>query len=115
MSATVHSAGSNADMLRGQVDEFVGLFFYGTMLKSAREHPLTKSKFGMGGRGENVFGSQLDQEFATQVGKSSHNSLSEAIVRQLTGGKSSARPVASAKTGAAGVADAIGKNLDVTH
>ena len=41
-----------SDGLRQKVGEFTGLFFYGTLLKEAREHRMTQSKFGFGGRGK---------------------------------------------------------------
>jgi Rod binding domain-containing protein len=117
MSANVNPAGSGPSPLRQRVDEFVGLFFYGTMLKSVREHPLTHAKFGMGGRGENVFGSQLDQELAQRAGQGSHSSLSDAIVRQI-GGKSAGRlplPTGTNVMSAGGMANAIGQTLDVRN
>lgn len=97
MSQTLTSTGPNAETLRQRVDEFVGLFFYGTLLKSAREHPLSKSKVGFGGRGEEAFGAQLDQELAQRAGRARHDPLCEAIVRQLSGRRSVAashRPAA---------------------
>jgi hypothetical protein len=115
MPATVNAnASSGSGLLRQRVDEFVGLFFYGSMLKGAREHPMTHAKFGMGGRGENVFGAQLDQELAQRAGQASNNSLSEAIVRRLAG-KSAGQmlPGKNLMSGMPSVADTIGQRLDV--
>jgi hypothetical protein len=82
--------------LRQRADEFLGLSFYGPMLKEVREHRLTKSKFAFGGRAEDAFGSQLDQELALRIGKASHNQLGGAIFKRL-GGKSTKGQGPSAK------------------
>lgn len=85
MNVAATSSAGNQTQLRQKVNEFVGLFFYGTLLKSARESRLTDSKIGFGGRGEQAFAAQLDMELAQRAGSAAGNSLSNAIARQLTG------------------------------
>jgi len=72
-------------MLRQAVDEVVGATFYQPMLKMARENPF-KGKFGHGGRGEEIFGAQLDMELARRASHKSGNSLNAAIYKQLAKG-----------------------------
>ncbi len=69
-------------MLRRAVQEMVGTTFYGQMLKIARSSPL-KGKYGHGGRGEEIFGNQLDAELARRAGEGTRNSLTEAIYERL--------------------------------
>ena len=54
----------------------------GEMLKIARGSAL-KGEFGHGGRGEEIFAAQLDQELARRAGRGARNSLSEAIYDRL--------------------------------
>jgi hypothetical protein len=72
-------------MLRASVQEMVGQTFFGQMLKIARNSPLNNKMFH-GGRGEQVFGAQLDAEFAKQVGTGTKNSLADAIYDRLAKG-----------------------------
>ncbi|MDD4889830.1 MAG: hypothetical protein PHU85_07845 [Phycisphaerae bacterium] len=115
------TAGSPQNALRQRVNEFVGLFFYGTLLKGMRDKPMTDSKMGLGGRGEQAFGAQLDQELAQRAGRASNSGLNEAIVRQLSG---KLRGGAAGKAGPAIAAKAwkrydaaqvTANKLDVTH
>lgn len=69
-------------MLHQAAEEMVGVTFFGEMLKIARSSKL-KGEFGHGGRGEEVFGGQLDQELARKAGSGMKNSLSEAIYNRL--------------------------------
>ena len=68
--------------LRQAVEEMVGVTFFGEMLKIARNSRL-KGTIGHGGRGEEIFGSQLDLELARRVGQGMRNSLSETIYNRL--------------------------------
>lgn len=68
--------------LRQAAEEMVGVTFFGEMLKMARNAKI-KGPFGHGGRGEEVFGGQLDQELARRAGQGMKNSLSEAIYKRL--------------------------------
>jgi len=72
-------------MLRQAIDEVVGATFYGPMLKMARDNPF-KGEFGHGGRGEEIFGAQLDMELARRASHASRNGLSDAIYRRLEKG-----------------------------
>ena len=69
-------------VLRQAVDEMVGVTFFGEMLKLARNSAI-KGEFGHGGRGEEIFGAQLDLEFARRAGRGMRNSLSNAIYNRL--------------------------------
>src|SRR5690606_19764029 len=69
-------------MLRQAVDEMVGVTFFAPMLKMARDSKL-KGTIGHGGRGEEMFGAQLDQELARRAGAGMKNSLSEALYNRL--------------------------------
>ncbi|GMU24551.1 MAG: hypothetical protein AMXMBFR13_46250 [Phycisphaerae bacterium] len=69
-------------MLRQAADELVGVTFFGKMLAMARNSAI-KGTIGHGGRGEEIFGAQLDQELARRVGQNFRNSLSEAIYQRL--------------------------------
>lgn len=69
-------------MLRAACQELVGQTFFGEMLKIARNAKL-KGTIGHGGRGEEMFGAQLDQELAKRVGSGMKNSLSDAIYDRL--------------------------------
>ncbi|MBX3396902.1 MAG: rod-binding protein [Phycisphaerae bacterium] len=57
------------DVLRERVGEFVGNVFYGTLMRQMQSSKL-KGKYFHGGRGEEVFQGQLNQELATRMGKS---------------------------------------------
>lgn len=71
--------------LRQAVGEMVGATFFGEMLKIARSSPL-KSELGHGGRGEEVFGAQLDFEFARLAGQGMRGGLTDAICKRLSKG-----------------------------
>ena len=68
--------------LRQAVNEVVGTVFFAPMLKMARENPF-KGRFGHGGRGEEVFGAQLDMELARRASHRLEGGLTEAMVRRL--------------------------------
>jgi hypothetical protein len=66
--------------LRRTADELVGSVFYGTLLRQLRQSSL-KGAYGHGGRGEEVFGAQLDQVLAQRAGRARTNPLSAAVAR----------------------------------
>lgn len=68
--------------LKSQINQFVGLAFYGQLLKAMENSPL-KGEIGHGGRGEEVFAGQLHMELAQRAGRASSSPLTEAIYRQL--------------------------------
>jgi len=72
------------DELREKIEEFVGVTFFGTLLKTMRTSHL-RGKYGHGGRGEQIFRAQLDMELAQRAGRGLRSSLTEAIYRQLAG------------------------------
>lgn len=78
----ITDAAQRETALRQKVDEFVGLTFYGTLMKMTRNSAL-KGPYGHGGRGEEVFRAQLDQELAKRAGRASSSSLNEAVYRSL--------------------------------
>ena len=67
--------------LRTKIDEFVGIVFYGELLKAMQNNPL-KGKYGHGGRGEEVFAGQLHQELAQRAGRARSSPLSDAIYKR---------------------------------
>jgi Rod binding domain-containing protein len=68
--------------LRDAADQVVGSVFYGTLLRTMRSSQL-KGPYGHGGRGEEIFGAQLDQVLAERSGRARGYGLTEAVVRQL--------------------------------
>ncbi|MCG3179009.1 MAG: hypothetical protein BIFFINMI_01339 [Phycisphaerae bacterium] len=85
MNVTQTTAQAGGDPLRQKIDEFLGLFFYGTMMKEARESRLTDTKLGYGGKAEKNFAAQLDLMLSQRMGQASHNSLGETLYKQLSG------------------------------
>jgi hypothetical protein len=85
-------AGRQQKQLREAVDEVVGITFYGQMFKMARNDPL-KGQYGHGGRGEEVFGAQLDMELARLASRRTASGLNEAIFRHLSGNSRTAGDV----------------------
>ena len=79
--ATTRAAPADRE-LKSRINEFVGLAFYGQLLKAMENSPL-KGEIGHGGRGEEVFAGQLHMELAQRAGKASASPLTEAIYRQL--------------------------------
>lgn len=81
-NAAAASTGRRKAMLRQAVDEMVGVTFFGEMLKMARNARI-RGDIGHGGRGEEIFGAQLDQELARRAGSGMKNSLGETIYNRL--------------------------------
>ncbi len=76
-------ASSRDEQLRRKIDEFIGVTFFGTLLKVMRDSRL-KGEYGHGGRGEEIFRAQLDAELAQRAGRGLRSGLNEAIYRQLS-------------------------------
>lgn len=72
-------------LLRQAVQEVVGEMFYAPMLQMARQSPF-KSRLGHGGRGEDIFGAQLDMELAKRVARATSSSLVDAVYDNLSRG-----------------------------
>lgn len=70
-----------ADDVREKFTAFVGETFYGQLIKSMRTS-LGKPAYFHGGRGEEVFQSQLDQQFAQHMTKASADTFAEPMFRQ---------------------------------
>lgn len=74
--------------LRQRLGEFVGSIFYGTLIRQMNNSQL-KGDFFHGGRGEEVFQSQLGLELAQRLGRSGNdpitNRLYEAMRRNGVG------------------------------
>ncbi len=94
----VTDAGQREALLRRKVDEFVGLTFYGTLMKMTRNSAL-KGPYGHGGRGEEVFRAQLDQELSKRAGRARSSSLNEAIYQSLLRSGAAERAGASSVLG----------------
>lgn len=71
--------------LREAVREVVGTTFLGEMLKIARSSPL-KTELFHGGRGEEIFRSQLDAELARRAGGAMQNGLADEMYKRLSRG-----------------------------
>ena len=71
-------------VLRQAVDEVVGATFFAPMLKAARSSAI-RSKVFHGGRGEEVFGAQLDAELARRASMGMHNGLNDTLFRRWSG------------------------------
>ncbi len=82
------SASPDAD-LRGIVGEFVGNVFYGTLLRQM-EQTTIKGKYMHGGRGEEVFQSQLHMEYAKRLGRAPGDPIADRIYESMTRGKRAA-------------------------
>lgn len=80
---TIAERSQQREQLRQIVNEVVGVTFFAPMLKTAHNSVL-KGKYGHGGRGEEVFQSQLDMEFARSVGRGVKTDLAESLYRKLT-------------------------------
>lgn len=70
-------------MLRQAAKEVVGSTFFAPMLKMARDNAL-KGKYGHGGRGEEIFGAQLDMELARRASHRLDGGLVDAVVKSLS-------------------------------
>ena len=80
--ATTGSPVKHRQMLRQAVQEVVGSVFLAPMLKMARENPL-KGKYMHGGRGEDIFGAQLDAELARRASHRVQGGLTDALIRRF--------------------------------
>ncbi|HVP10116.1 MAG TPA: hypothetical protein VMV94_02900 [Phycisphaerae bacterium] len=75
------SIGSHKDV-RTRVGEFVGSIFYGTLLREAQKSSL-KGKYMHGGRGEEVFQGQLNQEIAKKLGRAQNNAITDELTKEI--------------------------------
>ncbi len=70
--------GHSAEEVREHFTQFVGETFYGQMLKSMRQ-TVGKPAYFDGGRGEEVFRGQLDQQMAQELAKSSAHQFADPM------------------------------------
>ncbi|MEO0515084.1 MAG: rod-binding protein [Planctomycetota bacterium] len=70
------------DEVREAADQLVASAFILPMLEQARNDPF-KSDMFHGGKGEEVFGQQLDVIFADNITKSANFGISDALVRRF--------------------------------
>jgi Rod binding domain-containing protein len=68
--------------LREATGTVVGSVFFGTLLQQMRESKL-KGPYGHGGRGEEIFASQLHGLLAERAGNTMQRGLAQAIYRRL--------------------------------
>ena len=78
-----------AQALRERASEFVGVAFFGPLLRQARQSFLREGCYFSNGPGQEAFEARLHEEFARRVGRASSFKLTDAIVNRLlrrTGG-----------------------------
>lgn len=68
--------------LREASGRMIGSMFFGTMLKAMRESSF-KTKYGHGGRGEEIFGAQLHGVLAEQLGIRMRHGVGDALFKRL--------------------------------
>jgi hypothetical protein len=82
MTTSAARQAGNAEV-RQMINEVVGVTFFAPMLKTAH-NSVIKGKYGHGGRGEEIFRSQLNLEFARNMGRGVQTDLAESLYRKLT-------------------------------
>ena len=75
--------------MRGIVGEFVGNVFYGTLLRQM-EQTTIKGEYMHGGRGEEMFRSQLHMEYAKRLGRAPGDPIANRIYEAMTRGQRAA-------------------------
>lgn len=75
---TPRLASNNTDELRKQFTQFVGEAFYGQMLKAMRA-TVGKPAYFHGGRAEEVFQGQLDQQMSEHLTEASASKFAEPL------------------------------------
>ncbi len=74
----VNEANASDKELRAAFQEFVGKTFYGQLLKSMRKS-IGKPAYFHGGRGEEIFRSQLDQIVVERIAETSAAPLADSM------------------------------------
>ncbi len=77
--------GADERLPRQAATQLVAQLFFAPLLAEMRKNPL-KADFASGGRGEEVFGEQLDLRLADIVAGAASNRLTRQIERELTPG-----------------------------
>lgn len=80
-SKTTPKSVSDAQKVHDKFSEFVGEAFYGQMMKSMRS-TVGKPAYFNGGRGEEVFQGQLDQQMAQEFARQSGDRFAEPMFEQ---------------------------------
>ena len=70
--------------LKEAAGEVVGQIFFAPLLAQMRRSSL-EGEFGHGGRGEEVFGAQLDSLLAGEIGRSKQSPIAEVIWQRYRG------------------------------
>jgi Rod binding domain-containing protein len=78
---SLREKGNSTEELRQQFTQFVGETFYGQMIKSMRS-TVGKPAYFHGGRGEEVFQGQLDQQFAEHMTAATAEDFAEPMFEQ---------------------------------
>lgn len=73
---------SDKEALKKSCEDFESVFV-NQMMKSMR-NTVQKTGFISGGRGEEIFQSMLDEEYASQISKSGKMGLSDMLFRELS-------------------------------
>ncbi len=76
------SPAGQKQQLRQAAEQLVSEAFLKTLMSMHRDSSL-KGKYGHGGRGEEVFGSQLDTILAEESSSAMRSTLTDAVMRQL--------------------------------
>jgi Rod binding domain-containing protein len=91
-------AGSAHEALVRQTQKWVGMTFYGTLLKQVRNEPFRNDTLD-GGQGGKMFGSMLDQQISTRMCRGGGDKLVNAIVNRIEKNSGLARRSAAAAYG----------------
>jgi hypothetical protein len=78
LADSVKNKKASDEDVRAAFQEFVGKTFYGQLLKSMRQS-MGKPAYFHGGRGEEVFQSQLDQLVVERIAETSAGSLADSL------------------------------------
>jgi Rod binding domain-containing protein len=81
--AGAHAA-SERELATEQARNWVGMTFFGALLKQMRSSPF-KTDVLSGGRGEEVFAAQLDQVLSQRMARGAGSDLVDSLVKSLMG------------------------------
>jgi hypothetical protein len=76
------SSSASHEEVRTRVGELVGGIFYGTLLRETQKSSL-KGKYMHGGRGEEVFQGQLNEELSRKLGQARSNPITNRLTREI--------------------------------
>jgi Rod binding domain-containing protein len=81
-TSSASTANSAHEALLRQTRKWVGMTFYGTLLKQVRDEPFHSDTLD-GGQGGKMFGAMLDQQLSTRMGNAGAGKLVNAIVNRI--------------------------------